>query len=343
MKNVAMGQESKTIFITGVAGFLGSHLADAFLAQGYVVKGCDTLIGGYRDNVPEGVEFFEVDIADYDKMLELLKGVDVVYHTAALAYEGLSVFSPRLITANIVDGSISVITAAIVNKVKRFILCSSMARYGALAVPFREDMVPAPQDPYGIGKYASELLLQNLAKVHGMEYVIAVPHNIIGPRQKYDDPYRNVASIMINRMLQGKQPIIYGDGSQKRCFSFVQDDVIPLAKLAYLEGVSGEIINIGPDEEFVTIKELAEIVARLLGVTLEPIYMPGRPQEVMLANCSADKARTLLEYKTVHTLEQGLQETIDYIQKRGTKPFAYALPLEIITDKTPRTWKEKLI
>lgn len=337
-----MQEGTKTVFITGVAGFLGSHLADAFLAAGYIVKGCDSLLGGYRDNVPEGVEFFEMDLNDFEKTREITKGVDIVYHCAATAYEGLSVFSPYVISKHIIGASMSIMTAAIANDVKRLVLCSSMARYGTQdRVPFTEDMTPKPQDPYGIGKVTTELMLQNLAGVHGMEYVIAVPHNIIGPRQKYDDPYRNVVSIMINRMLQGSQPIIYGDGEQKRCFSFVQDDVGTLFKLAEAP-VSGEIINIGPDDEFVSINELATILGRLLDFKLDPIYVTGRPQEVKLANCSADKARRLLGYTTIHTLEEGLQATIDYIRTRGPKPFTYHLDLEIVSDLTPKTWKNRL-
>jgi UDP-glucose 4-epimerase len=217
-----------------------------------------------------------------------------------------------------------------------------MARYGTNEVPFREEMIPKPQDPYGIAKYSSELLIKNLLGVHGIEYVIAVPHNIIGPRQKYDDPYRNVASIMINLMLQKRQPIIYGDGTQMRCFSFVKDTLQCLEKLAFQQNVVGETINIGPDEEFVTINKLAETIADLLNFDLKPTYMPGRPQEVKLATCSADKARRLLGYKTRYTLKEGLQEMIDYIKTRGTKPFSYHLPIEIINEKTPKTWKDRL-
>lgn len=332
----------QTVCITGVAGFLGSHLADRFLAEGYTVRGCDNLLGGYRDNIPDGVEFYEMDLNDFERTKEITKGVDIIYHTAATAYEGLSVFSPYLVSRHIIQSSISVMTAAIANDVKRFVYCSSMARYGTQEVPFTEDMTPKPQDPYGIGKVTGEHMLQNLASVHGLEYVIAVPHNIIGPRQKYDDPYRNVASIMINRMLQGNQPIIYGDGTQKRCFSFVQDDIEPLARIATQDDVVGEIINIGPDEEFVTINQLAETLAKLLDFKLDPIYMPGRPQEVKLANCSADKARRLLGYQTTYTMEQGLQETIEHIKRRGPKPFEYHLELEIVSDKTPKTWKDRL-
>lgn len=206
------------VFITGVAGFLGSHLADTFLADGHQVVGVDNMIGGYLDNVPEGVEFHQYDCNDFAKLNEHMKGCDIVYHCAATAYEGLSVFSPHMITQNIVTASTGAISAVIANRVRRFVMCSSMARYGTNQVPFREDMTPRPQDPYGIGKWTSELMLQNLAEVHGMEWVVAVPHNIVGPRQKYDDPYRNVASIFINLMLQGRQPYIYGDGNQMRCF-----------------------------------------------------------------------------------------------------------------------------
>lgn len=331
------------IFITGIAGFLGSHLADAMLAEGHEVIGNDTLIGGYLDNVPKGAAFHQVDCNDLEKMTELMKGVDIVYHTACTAYEGLSVFSPKLICENTYLNTVSTATAAIANHVTRFVTCSSMARYGTQeVVPFTEDLVCRPQDPYGISKFAVEQQLRCLCDVHGMELVIAVPHNIIGPRQKYDDPFRNVASIMINLMLQGRQPIIYGDGKQKRCFSFVQDDIDCLKKLAFQDNVVGEVINIGPDEEFVTINTLAETIARLLSFDLHPTYMPGRPQEVKLATCSADKARKLLGYETKYTLEQGLSEMIDYIRDRGTKPFTYHLPLEIVSDKTPKTWSDRL-
>jgi len=331
------------IFITGVAGFLGSHLAETLIKEGHKVSGCDNLIGGYLDNVPEGVDFHQVDCKYLNTMKKLLEGIDIVYHCACTAYEGLSVFSPNLICENTYQIAVSVITAAIHNKVKRFVLCSSMARYGEQPiVPFTEDMEPKPQDPYGISKLSSEKILKVLSEVHGMEYVIAVPHNIIGPRQKYDDPYRNVASIMINLMLQNRQPIIYGDGEQKRCFSFVQDCVDCLIKLGFQDNVVGEIINIGPDEEFITINELAKTIAELINFDLKPLYKTGRPQEVKLATCSANKARKLLGYQTKTSLKEGLQEIIDYIKQRGVKTFRYHLDLEIINDKTPETWKNKL-
>lgn len=331
------------VFISGVAGFLGSHLADAMLREGHHVVGVDNLIGGYIDNVPEDVEYYQVDCRYLNTMRKLMKDVDIVYHAACTAYEGLSVFSPELVCQNTYQITASLLSAAISNNVKRFVFCSSMARYGTQeSIPFTEYMIPKPQDPYGISKLAAEKLIECMSAVHGMEYVIAIPHNIIGPRQKYDDPYRNVASIMINLMLQGRQPIIYGDGEQKRCFSFVNDDIKCLKKLAFQEGLSGEIFNIGPDEEFVTINELAKTIADLIGFNLDPVYVGDRPQEVRLATCSADKARRMLDYSTEYSLERGLKEMIDYIATKGTKKFRYHIDLEIVNDKTPVTWKERM-
>ena len=330
------------IFISGIAGFLGSHLADAFIKDGHHVVGCDSLIGGELSNVPAEAEFYQYDCCYRNSMLKITKGCDLVYHTAATAYEGLSVFSPHLITNNIVTGSVSLFSAAIENKVKRIVFCSSMARYGTNRVPFREDFTPKPQDPYGIAKVAAEDILKNLCEVHNVEYVIAVPHNIIGPRQKYDDPYRNVASIMINLMLQNRQPIIYGDGKQKRCFSYVDDDLFCLKEMATSKKVLGQTINIGPDEEFITINELAEKIANQLKVNLNPRYMRGRPQEVLEATCSADKARKLLNYKTKTSLDDGISKMIEYIKAKGPKKFRYHLDIEIINSKTPDTWKKKI-
>jgi UDP-glucose 4-epimerase len=332
------------ILVTGVAGFMGSHLADEFLKRGHTVVGIDNLIGGYKENIPKGVKFYEYDLSDFDLVKDIFVDVDMVVHTACTAYEGLSVFSPSFVTKNTSHITTVALSASVRSGVKKFVYMSSMARYGTQdSVPFTEDMIPKPQDPYGIAKYASELLTRNICETHGIKYVILVPHNIIGPRQKYDDPFRNVASIMINRMLQGKQPIIYGDGNQKRCFSFIQDVIDPLVIACETDIVNGMVVNIGPDEEFITINKLANKIAKILKFDLDPIYMPDRPQEVKNANCSANLARNLLKYKTTTSLDEGLLILCNWIKSQSAKNFDYHLPLEFITLKTPKTWTDQII
>jgi UDP-glucose 4-epimerase len=331
------------IFITGIAGFLGSHLADRMIALGHTVAGNDTLIGGYVDNVPKQAEFFQIDCCDIEAMTEAMQGSDVVYHCAATAHEGLSIFSPSFITRNIFQASVSTISAAIQNKVKRFVYCSSMARYGNQEYPFKETQAPKPVDPYAIAKVAGEDVLRCLAELNNMEWVIAVPHNIVGPRQRYDDPFRNVMSIMINRVLQNKPPIVYGDGSQMRCFSFIDDCIFCLERLAFDPEIKNDIFNIGPDEEFITIRNLANIIIQELNFDGESMYIADRPNEVKYATCDAAKARIQLGYTTSTTLIDGIRSTIQYIKEKGPKPFDYSYPLEIVNDQTPKTWSEKLM
>jgi len=329
------------IFITGVAGFLGSHLADRMIALGHTVAGNDTLIGGYLDNIPNGVEFHQIDCCNVEAMTNAMQGSDVVYHCAATAHEGLSIFSPSFITRNIFQASVATISAAIQNKVKRFVYCSSMARYGNQEYPFKESQKPRPVDPYAIAKVAGEDVLKCLAELNNMEWVIAVPHNIVGPRQRYDDPFRNVMSIMINRVLQNNPPIIYGDGSQMRCFSFIDDCIFCLEKLAFDPTIKNDIFNIGPDEEFITIQNLANIIIRELNFDGKPTYIADRPNEVKYATCDATKARTCLGYTTSTTLIDGVRSTVQYIKEKGPKPFDYSYPLEIVNEQTPKTWSEK--
>ncbi len=331
------------IFITGIAGFLGSNLAHYLLNKGYKIYGNDNFIGGYKDNLNDKFQFYNVDCCNYNEMNKILKNMDVVIHSAATAYEGFSVFSPSFVTKNIYEASVSTFSAAISNNVKKIIFFSSMARYGEQKFPFTEDMKPLPQDPYGIAKVAAEQTLINLCKVHNVDWSILVPHNIIGPRQKYDDPFRNVLSIFINRMLQKKPAIIYGDGSQKRCFSYVDDCISCIEQAITNKKTSKEIINIGPDEEFISIKELADKCANITGFNEKHIYFNDRPQEVKFATCSSDKARKIMNYNTKFTLDKSIQLTYEYIKNRGAKDFEYKFDIEIQNQLTPETWKNKII
>ena len=314
------------VFVTGIAGFLGSHIARQFKD----VSGIDNLLGGnnLHPNLVVGdiLDDFEID-------------ADIVFHTACYPHEGLSVFSPRTITESVYSGTVNVAKAALRGGVKKFVFCSSMSRYGRGNPPFTEEMRPAPVDPYGIAKVAAEDTLRVLCEAHGMELCIVVPHNIYGPGQRYFDPFRNVAAIMANRLLNGKPPIIYGDGEQRRCFSYI-DDVTPWIIRLGLEETG--IWNVGPDDEFVTINDLAHLLNDITDAGLQPIYVPDRPCEVKEAFCSSEKLRKLgFESKT--RLREGLVKLVKWVKEQGPRPFDYHLPIEIQSEKTPQTWSHRLL
>ena len=330
------------IFITGIAGFLGANLADYYLAKNYKVSGCDNLIGGTLDNIDtKKVNFFKANCENLDEMTKIIKDVDVVIHSAAYPHEGLSSFSPYLICKSNYIGSVSVFTAAIQNNVKRIVFCSSMARYGNVKPPFREDQEVNPVDPYGVSKLAAENTLKILSKTHNIEYNIAIPHNIIGPKQKFDDPFRNVVSIMTNLILQNRRPIIYGDGKQTRNFSDVDDCLFCLDKLIVDKNIVSETFNIGPDEESISINELYKMLCNKLKYNQPAQYSKDRPNEVKHAICSSDKARNLLGYKTSISLSNSVDKVINYIKSKGPKAFEYNYKLEINNELTPSTWKNK--
>jgi len=330
------------IFITGVGGFLGSNLANFYLKKNFKVSGCDNLIGGNLDNIDKRVHFYKIDCENLEEMTKATKNVDVICHAAAIATEGLSVFSPVMICKSNVLASTSTFTAGVINKVKRIVFCSSMARYGKTKIPYKEEQFLEPCDPYGISKVAAEKILINLSETHKFEYNIAVPHNIIGPNQKYDDPYRNVVSIMINLMLQNRRPIIYGDGEQKRSFSDVEDCIYCLDKLITDKNIISETVNIGPDEEQISINELYKKLSNKLKFNLEPLYYPERMQEVKNAYCDSTKARKLLGYNTSVSLDESLNKIVDFIMSKGAKKFDYMYKLEINNENTPETWKNKV-
>lgn len=333
-------------YITGVAGLIGSSLAMRLLRDGHEVRGCDNLIGGYESNIPKKyIKYDNIDILDFNSLHNAMKGHDVVFHTAALAYEGLSVFSPKLVCENIYSGTVSVASAVIKNNIPYFFNFSSMARYGAQEPPFREKYPTLPEDPYGLAKSQAEQLLSMLSQIHDIKYFNIIPHNVAGPNQVYTDPYRNVMAIFTNRLLQGKSIMIYGDGMQKRSFSHVYDCIEAIVKLLELKDSinNGESFNIGPDGNEITIKELAYKVAHYCSIYPAIEYLPGRPREVKNAWCSVSKAKKILGYQCTKTTDQLIQDTVAYVKNRGTAPFEYKLDVEIIRDNTPKTWTDKLL
>ena len=331
------------VFISGVAGLLGSNVAKFLCQKQYEVVGVDNLIGGIETNIHPNVEYHKHDMLDVRAMKGLMKDCDIVFHAAALPYEGLSVFSPKLCVESIVSGTVSIASAAISNNVKRFINCSSMARYGHGVPPFMETHSTKPVDPYGLAKIQAEQHLKLLSENHGLNYTTIVPHNVIGVGQRYNDPFRNVVAIMISRILQNKSIIVYGDGTQKRSFSNVSDCVDAIWKIMISDrDLCGEVYNIGPDDNEISIKGLAMKIGHLTNVYPNLEHYPDRPTEVKNAFCSSYKIRKEFNYNASVPLDKTLQEMIKWI-KPQVKPFEYHLPIEIVNENTPKTWTEQRI
>ena len=334
------------ILITGSAGFMGSHLMDYLIDAGHDVYGLDNLSIGRESNVSEKAKGRNryIDLRDKEDVEQFIAEIEpeIIYHLAAWAHEGLSQFMPILITENNYNAFLNLIVPAINHGLKRIVVCSSMSVYGAQKPPFDEEMATAPEDIYAVSKNAMEKATEVLSDVYGFEYVIIRPHNVYGPRQSLHDPYRNVVGIFINRILNNKPPIIYGDGEQTRAFSYI-DDVTPyLAKAGFISEAKGEIINIGPIEEY-SVNTLASTVLKAFGSPVSPVHLPDRPREVKHAYCTNDKAKRLLGYKTTTTLEEGIKKFVEWARSQGAQDFKYLDTLELKNAKTPETWSKHLM
>lgn len=297
------------VLITGVAGLIGSHMAEHLLSRGYEVHGIDNLSGGYLENVPAGVQLWEGDLSNRRSLADLFwyRKPDFVYHFAAYAAEGLSPFIRNFNYSNNLLNSVNVINECIKNDVKKIVFTSSMAVYGRREPPFKESYQPAPIDPYGIAKYAVELDLKQAHDQFGLNYSIVRPHNVIGIRQNIWDKYRNVIGIWIRRVLKGESIVIFGDGEQKRAFSDISYCLEPLEKLM-LEG-NGETFNLGSDKEY-TLNEVAGIltsVAHELRITPKIEHAEAR-HEVKYAYCDHTKAKALLGFNDATDLSETIRE-----------------------------------
>ena len=348
MKNVKYNR----ILVTGSAGFMGSHLVDYLLDRGFKVYGVDDLSGGYLRNVNKKSHFTKLDLRNKSKIKDYIDKIrpDLIYYLAADATEGRSQFTPLSCTERNYLAYLNLLVPAIRSGMKRIVLTSSMAVYGAQKPPFHEGLDRKPEDLYAISKTAMEEATEVLSLVHGFEYVIARPHNVYGERQNIADPYRNVIGIFINRLLGGKPFFIYGNGKQKRCFTYIDDCTTPLAKCGFLKNLHGEIINIGPGpEEAVTINELAKTVLSVFfgGGTIPkkflPVYFSDRPQEVKNAFSTHDKAKKMLGYRPKTKLKEGIKKMIEWARILGYQKPIYLEEIELTSNNIPKTWKKKLI
>ncbi len=277
--------------ITGGAGFIGSHIVDRVLGQGIEAVVLDDLSGGFRANVNPKATFIEGSILNNALIEKLFKehGFTYVYHLAAYAAEGLSHFIRRFNYENNLLGSINLINASVNHDVKSFVFTSSIAVYGKNQLPMTEDMVPIPEDPYGIAKLAVEQDLRVAHEMFGLNYVIFRPHNVYGERQNIGDKYRNVIGIFMNQIMDGKDLSIFGDGEQTRAFSYI-DDVAPvIARAPLVEKASNQIFNVGADIPY-TVNQLVTVVSEAMRVKPRIKYFPAR-NEVMHAHSDHAKVR----------------------------------------------------
>ena len=306
------------ILVSGGAGFIGSHIVDELVRDNKVVV-LDNLSGGFVKNINEKAIFIKGSILD----IELLKATfqehkfDYVFHLAAYAAEGLSHFIKRFNYENNLIGSINLINESILNKVKCFVFTSSLAVYGSNQVPMKEDMIPFPEDPYGIAKLAVERDLKASKDMFDLDYIIFRPHSVYGKNQNIADKYRNVIGIFMNQIMQNKPMTIFGDGRQTRAFSYIGDVAPIIAKSIYNHSAYGEVFNIGAERPY-SILTLAKVVAKVMEVEPDIMYLEPR-NEVKNAYCDHAKLKRVFGEIKSTSLEEGIHRMAEWAKKIGPK------------------------
>ena len=309
------------ILITGVAGLLGSRLSDWIINNtDYEVVGIDDLSGGFTENINPKVKFYKFNLTNLEKLKEVFKkeNIEIVYHFAAYAAEGLSPFIRKFNYENNVIASSNLITCSIEFSIKRFIFASSMAVYGEkYEPPFHEDLLQAPIDPYGVAKYAVEMDLKIASHQHGLNYTIIRPHNFYGINQNIWDKYRNVLGIWMYQILNKESPTIFGDGSQVRAFSYVDDSVIPFWNASQNDNCKGEIINLGGTKEY-SICDACNILINVTGQNIKPVFLEPR-HESKYAWATWDKSVELLDFEHKVDLENGTAKMWEWAKKQPNR------------------------
>lgn len=331
------------VIITGIAGFIGSHVADEMLRLGWEVVGIDDLSGGYQQNVPARARFFQRDCcAELDGIFQEFKP-NAVIHLAAYAAEGLSHHIPNFNYLNNVVGTTNVLTAAYRAGAKHFVFSSSIAAYGHPPhdKPFDESTACHPCDPYGIAKLACE---QHIAAFYdyygGPTYTIFRPHNVFGPRQNISDPYRNVVGIFFRCAKQGIPLPVFGDGSQTRSFSYIDVVARCIAQSLTTPEARNEIFNVGGDRSL-SVLELAQAVAHVTGRATAVEHLPAR-REVQHAHAEHSKAKRVFPevYAESLSIESGLQRMANYVQELDIPPMTPCPSAIEIRDHLPGSWQQ---
>ncbi|NLX96382.1 MAG: SDR family oxidoreductase [Rhodopirellula sp.] len=305
----------RTFLVTGGAGFIGSHIAEALAARGDRVRVLDNLSTGFRSNldaIGNGVEFIEGDLVDADAVRGAVAGVDCIFHEAALASVPRSVEKPLDTNAACVTGTLTLLDAARRAGVRRLVYAGSSSAYGDQPNSSkRETDLPGPISPYGVAKLAAEYYCRAFTATYGFETVTVRYFNVFGPRQDPDSPYSAVIPLFITAILTGRQPVIYGDGQQSRDFTYVANVVHANLLAADATNVAGRVLNVANGRS-ITLLEMLDALNRLLGTDVEPIHAPARPGDIRESMADITLARQLLGYESQVGFEEGLRRSIDY-------------------------------
>ncbi|HUT42469.1 MAG TPA: SDR family oxidoreductase [Gammaproteobacteria bacterium] len=299
--------------VTGGAGFIGSHIAERLLADGHQVRILDNFSTGNRENIPvsDAVSVIEGDVGDFNTVREWMDGIDIVYHEAAIASVPETVGNPLGSERTNYRGTLNVLEAARQADVKRVIFACSAAVYGDLPeLPKTEDMPVRPLSPYAVDKLASEHACQVYTQLYGLETVALRYFNVFGPRQDPSSPYSGVISIFADRISQGRQPSIYGDGEQTRDFVYVADVVEANIRAARAPAAAGQTINVATGST-ITINELLRTVCRIQGQSFDPVYQPARDGDIRHSCADISRAGTLLDWAPRVDFETGLRKLFE--------------------------------
>jgi len=306
--------------ITGIAGFIGSSLAHALVQRGEQVRGVDNISTGKRENLAglmDRLEFREADLLDLDAMQRACQGVDFVLHQAAIPSVPKSVHDPLGNNRANVDGTVNLLVAARDAKVKRVIYAASSSAYGDTpTLPKREDMTPNPVSPYAVAKLAGEHYMRSFCRCYGLETICLRYFNIFGPRQDPWSPYSGVLAKFITQMLSGEQPTIFGDGTQSRDFTYI-DNVIEANLLACKASAAalGQTFNIATGERF-DLNQTFNILKKLTGYSGQVKYAPERAGDVKHSLADISCAEKYLGYKPKVDFQKGLERTVAWYRSQ---------------------------
>jgi len=311
-----------TYLVTGAAGFIGSALARAVLAQGDKVRGIDNLSTGKQENLAAirgQIDFRQADLLDLNAVQEACSGVDYVFHEAAIPSVPRSVANPLESNRANIDATVNLLVAARDAKVKRVVYAASSSAYGDTpTLPKREDMAPSPISPYAVAKLTGELYMTSFWRCYGLETVSLRYFNIFGPRQDPNSPYSGVLARFITQMLRGEQPVILGDGQQSRDFTYI-DNVVSanlLACKAPAAEVAGRVFNIAAGRR-VDLNETFRVLKKLTGYAGDVGYGPERTGDVKHSLADLSLARKHLGYEPIVNFEEGLRQTIEWYRSQG--------------------------